>query len=498
LLRGGRVLSPGHDRGEPVDILLCGETIAALGAPGALDDAAHDTIDVSDSLVLPGLTNGHTHSHAGLARGLVADRTGLEGFLACSGALNGARTVDDLRLSALLSAAELLRHGGTSCIDMTVQAPVPSVEGILAVADAYRQVGLRAVVMPMLADRTVYQAYPALLRALPEPQRSTMAALQAPRAGALMAACWAAQQAWPHDRALIQLGIGPTIPMHCSDALLADCARMSAQYSVPLQTHLLESRLQAVLGRDQSSELAGEGPVQRLQRLGCLGPRTTVAHGVWLTDAEIPLLQAAGVTLVHNPPSNLRLGSGVAPLRQMLRAGLSVAIGTDSSNTSDGQHLFEAIRLGSTLSRLASPVCEDWVSVDEVLALATQGGARALGLGDRLGRIAPGCLADLVVIDLTRPPYVPLHHLARQLVLGESGANVRRVFVNGRPVLADGRVLGIDEVALRVQAEAAASRLAEAQHEARAQAALIAPCLSAFAASLPMPHTDGQRRVLYP
>jgi guanine deaminase len=440
-------------------VLLRGGRIAAVGEAAG----PAQRVDASGCLVIPGLVNAHTHAHGALARGAVPDCISLEGFLAYAPALTGQRGLEDLRLSATLTAAELARKGCTACIDMAGQLPQPSVEGIIAVGQAYADVGLRAVVAPMLSDRTLYEAYPALAAQLPPPLRQQAQALQPPDAGALLATWRATNERWPFDRSLVRLGIGPAIPLHCSDALLAGCGALSREFGVLLQTHLLESRLQAL------AQGAGESTVRRLLRLGCLGPLTSLAHAVWVDEADLALIAQSGATLVHNPASNLRLGSGVAALRQWLDAGVRVAIGTDASNTSDGQNLFEAARLASYLSRVLTPDWSQWVDARQAFALAT---------GD--ARVAAGEPADLVLLDLAQPHFTPLRRPLQQLVLGESGAGVRAVFVAGRQVAGPQGATRVDEAALRAAAQAAAQRLDAACAPAAAFAAAAHPVLAAF------------------
>jgi 5-methylthioadenosine/S-adenosylhomocysteine deaminase len=475
LIHGGHVLSDNGRAADAAEVLIDDGIIAAISAPGTHTTEELLRIDAHGGLVLPGLINAHTHAHGALARGAVPDRISLEGFLAYAPALIGQRSIEDIRLSATLCAVELARQGCTSCIDMPAQLPMVSVEGILAVGRAYADVGLRAVIAPMVSDRTLYQAYPELAARLPSPQREQAENARAPGAATLLEICREAQRAWPFDRRLIQLGIGPAIPMHCSDELLAGCGEISREFRVPLQTHLLESKLQA------DAQGAGmESTVQRLHRLGCLNERTSLAHGVWTDESDLVLIAATGATLVHNPASNLRLGSGVAALRQWLAAGVHAAIGTDASNTSDGQNMFEAMRLAAYLSRVVSPDWASWVGAAEALTLATCGGARAIGHEDALGRLQVGRLADLVVIDLAQSHFVPLRHAARQLVFGESGAGVRNVIVGGRPVFMEGRVMNVDERALRIAAQEAAARLDRQCAPAAALAEGAYPALASF------------------
>jgi guanine deaminase len=227
-------------------------------------------------------------------------------------------------------------------------------------------------------------------------------------------------------------------------------------------------------------ERYGQSLVAHLGALGLLDERMSAAHAVWISRDDIRRLADAGVGVAHNPLSNLRLGSGVAPVRLMLESGLGVGIGTDATNTSDGQSMFEATRLASYLSRLASPDSRDWLTVGEAFELATAGSARVLGLGDRIGRLAPGFKADVVFLDLGHINYVPLGDAAIQLVNGENGAAVDSVMIDGRMVLEHGRLLTVDEARLRHDAERAVSRLAAANAASRASARALEAVVGAF------------------
>src|SRR5205085_6812421 len=138
---------------------------------------------------------------------------------------------------------------------------------------------------------------------------------------------------------------------------------------------------------------------RHLERLGVLGPRCSAAHGIWLDDDEMALLAGTGTSVVHNPMSNLRIGSGVAAARQLLDAGVRLGIGTDASNTSDGQNMFEALRLAAFLSRVADVDPGRWLDAEDAFHAATIGSAGILGF-ERLGRLDPGYKADILFLDL--------------------------------------------------------------------------------------------------
>lgn len=476
IIRGGRLLDWASHRLEAADVLLEGGVIRAVGPPGLAAPPQASVIDARDRLLVPGLVNAHTHAHGGLAKGLVDDRAPLEVFLTAGTALNGGRTTEEKYLSALVSAVEMVRKGCTACYDLAVEFPAPSAEGIHAVAQAYSDLGMRAVVAPMMADRTLYQALPGLLEAIPEPQRAAACRLATAPYEASVSACEEILRRWPFDRERVRPAVAPTIPLHCSDDFLVACHRLSVEFGVGLQTHLAETKSQAVLG----VERYGKSLCAHLGELGLLDERMSAAHAIWISPEDIRRLADAGVGVAHNPLSNLRLGSGVAPVRLMLESGLGVGIGTDATNTSDGQNMFEAARLASYLSRLATPDHRRWLTVGEVFELATVGSARVLGLGDRIGRIAPGFKADVVFLDLGHINYVPLGDAAVQLVNGENGAAIDRVMIDGRMVLEGGTLLTVDEAKLRRDAERAMSRLAAANAESRALARALEAAVGIF------------------
>ena len=476
VIRGGLVLLPDGEAAAR-DILIEDGRIVALQEHGApVSDA--EVVGADDRLLIPGLVNAHTHSHGALNRGAVDDRVSLEMFLTGGGASARSRGLEDKYLSAALSAAEMIRKGCTACFDLTVEVPEPTPDGIAAVARAYRDAGMRAVVAPMIADRTIYQALPGLLEALPDSMRSQLANLRAAPVEKTFDACRKILANWEFDHRFIRPALGPTIPLHCSDDFLRECDRLSSEHGVRLQTHLAESRAQAAIGEARY----GASLVTHLDRLGFLSDRLSVAHAIWLEHNDIQRLGARGVTVAHNPSSNLRLGSGIAPVRDMLRAGVTVGIGTDASNTSDGQNMFEATRLSAYLSRVDGFVADDWISASEAFAMTTQGSAKGLGF-ETIGRLAVGCEADVVFLRLDTPHFVPLRSPLLQMLFGENGASVDTVMIGGRIVFRDGRLLTLDEAALRRRAEEAARRLDEANADLFASGAKISRLVGAFCAA---------------
>ncbi len=488
VITGGTVLATGETSARPLDIVLNGDSIAAIVAPGTVP--VRQRIDASGRLIIPGLINAHTHGHGGLAKG-IGDRWSLELLLNAGPWINGGRNDDDRYLSTLLSAVEMLRKGCTACYDLSAMLPVPTVEALHDVARAYADVGMRAVISPMIADRSFYQAIPGLLDAFPAELRPLAEAMRTASADAILAPIREAAASWSYSRDSIRLGIAPTIPLHCSDAFMLACRDIATEFGLPVQTHLAESPVQ----RAGAQQRYGTTLTAHLHQLGLLGPSFSGAHAIWIDDAEIELLARHGAALAHNPGSNLRLGNGIADMRRAIAGGVTVGVGTDGSSSSDNQNMFEATRLAAFVSRVFDRPPEDWIGAAEALQLATEGSAAVLGMADLIGRIAPGYKADLVFLDLDHVNLVPLNNAVQQLVNTEDGIAVRDVMVGGRFVLRDGVLPGLDWPRIVSRAREAAARLTEANAASRATAERLAPVVNHFCVGLGRCAHDLPRRL---
>lgn len=477
LIQNALVLTPTFEA-KPLDVLVDGGTIADIVPRGSVKGEGMERVDAAGRALMPGLVNGHNHAQTGLAKGSF-DRYNLETYLNAQPGATGRRTLEDKHLSALIGAAEMVRKGCTAAYDMFAEFPLPSAEGVEAVARAYSEAGMRATIAPMMADKSFYEAIPGLAEALPEPLRSqALKARYAPYKETLFSVRSLLKN-WKFDTNIIKPAIGPTIPHHCSDEFLIASRDLAQELGLGMQMHVAESKMQDVVGR----KLYGKTLVAHLSELKLLNEKFCVAHGVWLTDDDRKRLADAGASISHNPGSNLKLGSGIADMRAMLERGLNVAIGTDGSASSDNLNAFEAMRLASYVSRVKGHPPEKWVSAREALRAATEGGAKALGF-DKLGRIEKGWKADLVLLDLCALHYVPLNDFASQIVFAEDGTGVESVMAGGRWVVRDRKLLTVDVEALRRKAEEAVERLKAANAEAKALGEKLHPHVGHYCAGL--------------
>jgi guanine deaminase len=361
-----------------------------------------------------------------------------------------------------------------------VEWPLPSRDGMAAVASAYAELGMRAVIAPMVADRSFYEAIPGLAEAVPAALRDRVAALRLAPGAQTLAAIRNAFNAWPVDRDLVRPAVAPTIPHHCTDEFILGCADLARDFAVPLHSHVGESKVQAVA----SLQVYGKTQTAHLDALGVLGPHFTVAHGVWLDPDDMARLGDHGASVAHNPGSNMRLGSGLADTRAMLERRVNLGIGTDGASCADNQNMYEAMRLASFVSKVQGPEWRRWLTTREAALAATEGGARALGFGDKIGRIAPGWKADLVLLDLEHPNWMPFNDPVNQLVHCEDGTAVDSVMIGGRLVVANRKPVGIDLTRLREQVEAARERLTAANADNRRLFAALEPVIGSYCPGL--------------
>jgi guanine deaminase len=479
LIEGGRLLTAGRLDGAFADVLIDGDTIAAVLPPGGSVGADVRRVDARNRLLIPGLINAHTHAPAALSRAL-ADRWSLELLLNGYPWTAGGRTLEMKYLSARIGALEMLSKGCTACYDMAAEIPAPSVEGIDAVARAYSDVGIRAVIAPMMADTTFYRAIPGLIEAMPPPLREKAEAMRAAPHDVSLGVCRQVVENWSHDRERLRPALGPTIPHHCTDAFITGCRDLARAHGIGIQMHVAESRVQAVVGPKRY----GTTLVGHLHKLGVLGSNFTAAHAVWLDDDDMARMADAGASVAHNPGSNLKLGSGIGAARQMLDRGITLGVGTDGCSSSDNQNMFEAMRLAAYVSRVQAPDPRRWLSAAEAFEAATRGGARALNMERAIGQIAPGFKADIVFLDLTSINYIPLNEPLHHVVFVEDGTGVDRVMVGGRILVEAGKVLGADMDKLATEANAAVARLREVNAAARGLVQLLEPVVRDYCVGL--------------
>jgi cytosine/adenosine deaminase-related metal-dependent hydrolase len=449
VIRGAHILTlDSMDRVyAPGDIVIDQGRIAAVGQVAAEEVRGARVIEGRDRLAAPGLVNAHTHSTSTLLKG-TADHLSHPAFMWRKQADTAGRTPREIYVSALLGCLEMLQTGTTACLDHFPDQRFGVAE-VDAVAQAYMDAGMRAVLGLRVFDEAFADIMPT---GTISPDLHEALRRHGPQGGWPLADIRGvvedAIHRWHGRDGRLAVFPSPSAPLRCSDPLLALCQELAERYDTGVHTHLLETQGQATLAQQRY----GCTQVQHLQRLGLLTPRLSCAHTIWIDDDDLGRLAAAQAVVVHNPTSNLKLGTGLAPIPAMLAHGVTVALGTDGVSTNDSPDLHRAMHLAAILHRPHEPQRARWVSAREALRMATQGGARALRLDGRIGALAVGMQADLVLYDLTAPRWVPLNDPVQHLVHVEDGSAVDTVLVDGRVVVEQGKVTTVDAAALIAEA----------------------------------------------
>lgn len=426
------VLIAASDDYAKVDVQIVNGAIAAI-APNL--QVIGTPIDGKNKLLLPGFFNAHTHSSEMWQRGIMSVLP-LELWLA---ELYDFAPLDpeQVYLSALGTAVETLLSGGTSVVDHLVLIPGLELETIAIATRAYREVGIRAFIAPLIQDESLTAGIPSGESAQNhEPYfRSTTATLEIIEE--------AVRQFHRPDEG-VNILVAPTGIQLCTDALFQGCAELSDRYNLCRHSHLLETRAQEKLAQQKYGCTA----VEHLKRIGYLSDHTTLAHCVWLNDADIAILAETQSTVVHNPLSNLRLGSGIAPILKYRQAGVNVTFGCDGASSNDSQDLLEAIKMGSILHNVTDSDYQHWITPRQAVEMASLCGAKGFNLADKLGSLTVGKQADLVLYDLTNLSLLPRTDPIGLLVLGRPSNVVDSAWVNGKQIITDGKVttINVDEL----------------------------------------------------
>jgi len=444
LVRGGRVYDHDGDVHSPpvADVRIAGSRIVAV-APGLVPLPGETVIEAAGKLVVPGFVNAHYHSHDVLSKGMV-EQLPLEIWALVSRVGDARSRREEVRTRTLVGAWECLRNGVTTLQDMNNQYPLDE-DYLDVVLQAYADIGVRVVFSSAIQDISNAHATPYLCETMPP-------ALFGEFAGPALD--WRTQVEFV-DAQLKRLAqgsrfhwaLGPSGPQRCSAAMLEACAELAQRHGLPVYTHVLETKWQALEAR-LNYRRSGGSLVRYLDEVGLLGQHLNLVHAVWLRPDEIDLVAQRGGRIVQNPASNLKLKSGISPFLDIRRAGIGVALGCDNTSAGDTQNMFQAMRLYALLAsasdaELGRPLAR------ETMHAATAGGAATAHLADEIGSLRPGMKADLVVLDLDDPAFVPFNSAARQLVYSECGRSVETVVVDGRVVVRDRRLVTIDEAEIR-------------------------------------------------
>ena len=414
-------------------------------------------VNCSRYAVVPGMVNAHAHSNENWFRGLW-DNLPLEPWMLFSYPVLAApgQSADEIYLRTLLGGIELLRSGATTVVDFLYDTE----EALEPVVRAYRDLGLRALIAIGMGDRAYHETVVLDEGLVSRDLIERLEREKPPSWDEWADLTRSAVERFHRPDEGISICPAPSGPQRCTDEMLAGCAALADELDLMIHIHVLETRMQAVSGR----RMYGRTLPEHMDALGFLSPRVCFEHGIWLTPSDVELVRDRGVTVVHNPVSNMKLGSGIAPVPELLRHGVNVALGTDGMCSNDGNDMFATLKTAALLHKLWEVDYEEWLGAAEAWRLATVGGATAAGDPDGLGRIEPGARADLVMLDLHSLAFTPLNDPLRQLALGSTSHAVTSVMVGGEWRMIDGVVKGVDEPAVLAEARARGAEIV-ARHD---------------------------------
>ena len=453
----------------PVDIEIDGSKIVEIRPRGAREPQG-EVIEGRNLLITAGLINGHHHSHEGFYKGR-KDNLPLELWMNYVRPLKPIEmTARDIYLRTMIGAIEAVRSGTTTLCDDTNQSPRIRPEHVEQVFQAYEDIGIRANVGITLFDKPFFRAVPFVDEEFPKELLAKLDATRMYTADELLDfARGLARTRHPSTNRVAYMA-APSAPQRCTEDFLLAVRRMADDFDLPLMIHVQETRMQVVTGQI----LYGSTMIEYLDRIGFMKPKTAFIHGVWLNPREIEILARTGVTIQHNPPSNLKVGSGLAPIRALLKAGVNVSMGTDGCGSIEGTDMQNALYLTALLQKLRGDHTE-WVGATEAFHAATMGGARALGRERELGAVEAGRIADLVGYRLDKIPFTPLNNALNQLVYAAGRAEVDLVMVDGEVIERDGKLTRIDEAAILAEIQEAHGRIEPQLSASEAEVETIAP-----------------------
>lgn len=417
LIHAGIIITQNRKREILTDasLAIAGGRIAAIGPTAEMRKQwlAREILEYQDMLLLPGLINAHTHAAMTFLRGLADDLPLMEWLEKSVFPVESRLRPEIVRLGSLLGYAEMLATGTTACIDMYIFED--------AVFEAAEIAGLRC-----MGGEAVF-VFPS-------------AAFMDYR-GALFKTRELAERYSSHAR--LKVAVNPHSVYTTTPEILRECRKLALDASLPVHIHLAETEAET----RRCLAATGMRPVEWCAHMGLFEARAVCAHMVDITEAEMTLLAEKGAVAVHNPASNMKLASGVAPVSSMLGAGLPVALGTDGPASNNTLNMFREMSLAALVAKLSTgdPAA---LPAQAVLDMATLGGARAFG-DSALGSLEVGKAADCVALDMRYPNFAPLHNPVSQAVYSTSGYECAMTMVGGEILYRDGKYTRFDYAGLR-------------------------------------------------
>ena len=428
-----------NDIFDRASVLVRDNRIADIGSKAEL--AAHEpnaeVIDCGSNILMPGMVNTHTHLFQTLLKGPGDDMVLKDWFTCMTGPAAVELTEADVRAAAMHGCVESIRSGVTTLVEFMYAHPLPGLTR--PVIDAYEATGMRGFVCRGFFNSGAEFGVPAGLIETPEMALADARAL-------------AKEQNRPGGR--VQVGLAPCMIWGLDEVCLRETRKAADELCLLVTMHVSETSFEV----EHSKRVYGRSETAFLSDIGFLKSDVLAVHCVKCTSADIATLRRHGTKVSHNPCSNMYLASGLAPIPEMLRAGVTIGLASDGPASSNNHSLFQAMKFAALIQK-GFHGDATIITAQQVLQMATIGGARAVGLGDEIGSIEVGKKADLVLVDLTDSFATPIHDPVSALVYSALGHEPTLVVIDGAIVMRDRKVLTVDERRVRREAQSAAESL---------------------------------------
>jgi 5-methylthioadenosine/S-adenosylhomocysteine deaminase len=437
---------------DQTDILIRGTKIVEIG-PDLLahhNEGELRVIDGAGKLAMPGLVNGHIHSPGNFSKGTLDDLP-LEIFMLYE-VPPLSENPPDFHLNyirTMLSNMEMLKLGVTAVHDDPFYVPYPTPDAIDGLMQSYADSGIRVAAGIDQPNVLEYEKYPFLKEILPEKIRKQMELAPLNTTEELLACYDHLISHWHNTydgrvRAAVSISAPQRVTVDYFEAL----SELSKTHDLPFDVHILETKLQRVLGEEKY----GKSLVKYVNDLGLLDEHMMVIHAIWVDDEDVELIAQAGCSIAHNPLCNLRLGSGVMTWRRMHDHGINICLGSDEGCVDDTANMWMVGKVAGLIHSITDPDYKKWPKSKEVVRALIRGGAQAMRNEGRVGVLAPGYEADLILVDLNTLNFTPLNDIYHHLVYCENGSSVVMTMVAGKVVMENGHLLTVDEEAIKAEA----------------------------------------------
>lgn len=442
LLKNAKILTfdPEDKILERADLLIEGRKITRIGY--RIEENADKIIDCTDKLVMPGLVNAHLHSDENMFRGRF-DNLPLEPWMlySCPPLDYGPFSHRLIYLRTMIGAMEMVKKGITCVQDDVSECPKATVKGYDQVFQAYKDIGLKGNIAVNMGDRAFMDRLPYTKDCIPAQYHGLLSSHPDP--DEMIETYEEVIRRWDRKDGM-RVVFSTSAPQRCTDEYLMRGLKTALKYDLPMHTHILETRMQRATG----PEFYGASVVKHIKDIGFLTDRLTIIHGVWMDEEDMRMIGEAGASVAHNPVSNLKLGSGIMPLRRMVQNNVNVVLGTDGMSSNDGYSMFETVKFAALLQKVMDADYKTWLDARSILKMAIQTPAHSLRRTEEMGSLEEGKDADIAVINLKSEAFTPLNDIYKHLVYCEDGSDVETVISAGRILMENRNILNVDENAL--------------------------------------------------